>query len=260
MSRYAVLAGVLTWCTCAPRAVAAPAAGGAGPRIGVDAADFSFGRVPNDRAVEHVFKVSNTGTKPLVITRVQTSCGCTAAMMESSVIDPGKSGKLRVQFNPKGQKQIVTRTVTIHSNDEAQPALALRVSAEVVPVGEEKKPAKAPRRAHPPEPRLTFAGACLKCHGPRTAGESGGKLYLSACAPCHGPSGEGVRLGDAEVIGPPLRLASMTVKSPAGLRQVVAAGTGHPFMPGFGREYGGPLTDAQVASVVDHILKAIPAR
>jgi len=191
------LLGALGWCIFTGSAVAAPAvAGTSGPRIAVDAVDFSFGRVPNDRAVEHVFKVSNTGTKPLVITRVATSCGCTAAMMESSVIDPGTSGKLRVQFNPKGQKQIVTRTVTIHSNDDSQPTLAVRVSAEVVSAGEEKRPGPPLRRAHPAEARLSFAGACLKCHGPRSAMESGGKLFLSACAACHGPNGEGVKLGE----------------------------------------------------------------
>src|SRR5687768_4916546 len=258
MNRFVTAAGLIV--SCAAGAAFAAAAKGTGPRIAVDTADFSFGRLPNDRAVEHVFKVSNTGDKPLVITRVQTSCGCTAAMMESSVIDPGKTGRLRVQFNPKGQKQVVTRTVTVHSNDEVQPALALRISAEVVPVGEEKKAAPAPRRAHPPRPRLAFVGECLKCHGPRSPSESGEKLYLSTCASCHGPSGEGVTLGGKEVIGPALRLTGMTVKSPAGLRQVIAAGTGHPFMPGFGREYGGPLSDAQVASVVEHILKALPAR
>src|SRR6185503_7008189 len=110
-----------------------------GARIAVDNADFNFGRVPNDRAVEHVFKVSNTGTKPLVITRVQTSCGCTAAMMESSVIDPGKSGKLRVSFNPHNQKQTVTRTISVYSNDPVDSVLQLKVSATVVTAGDEAK-------------------------------------------------------------------------------------------------------------------------
>ena len=59
---------------------------------------------------------------------------------------------------------------------------------------------------------------------------------------------------------PPLRLAGMSVKSAAGLKQTIQAGTGHPRMPGYGREYGGPLTDAQVASLVDLILRNFPTR
>ncbi len=236
---------------------AAPAV--SGPRIEADAAEFSFGRVPNDRAVEHVFKIRNAGTKPLVITRVQTSCGCTAAMMETSVVDPGQTGRLRVSFNPHGQKQVVTRTVTVYSNDAVQPTLALKVTAEVVPAGDEKKAPEPSKRAHAREAKLVFSTACLKCHGPKSSGESGAHLYASACVACHGASGAGVRLGD-EVIGPPLRLAGMSVKSGPGLTQTVQAGTGHPAMPGYGKAYGGPLTDAQVASLVDLILKNFAAR
>jgi hypothetical protein len=62
------------------------------------------------------------------------------------------------------------------------------------------------------------------------------------------------------MIGPALRLASTTVKTPAGLTQVIAAGTGHPRMPGFARAYGGPLSDAQVTSLVELIIKGFPAR
>ena len=250
-----LLAGIAA-AACA-RAAEPPATGG--PKAVPDAVEFSFGKVPNDRAVEHVFKIENTGDKPLVVTRVQTSCGCTAAMMESSVIDPGQSGRLRVSFNPRGQKQRVTRTVTVHSNDPVTPALALKVTADVVPAGEEHHEVKVQARAHPREGRLTFAAACLKCHGPRAAGQTGEKLYAAACAACHGGTGAGVKLGD-EAVGPALRLSSMSVKSAAGVRQIVAAGTGHPHMPGFAKEYGGPLTPAQVDSLVALILNTFPTR
>jgi len=230
-----------------------------GARISVDSLDYNFGQVPNDRAVEHVYKVSNTGTKPLVITRVQTSCGCTAAMMESSVIDPGQTGKLRVSFNPHNQKQAVTRTISVYSNDPVDSVIQIKLSANVVNAGEESKPAPAPVRAHPKTTKLVLAGECLKCHGPKSSDETGMKLYVSTCAACHGPAGMGVRLGN-EIIGPPLKLTAMTVKTAAGIRQIIAAGTGHPAMPGFGKEYGGLLSDKQTDSLIALILKSFPAR
>ncbi len=243
-----------------PQAASRPAGRPAdGARIQFDATDYSFGRVPNDRAVEHVYKVTNAGNKPLVITRVQTSCGCTAAMMESSVIDPGKTGKLRVSFNPHNQKQAVTRTISVYSNDPVDAVVQLKISANVVQAGEEAKVEAPPARAHPKETKLVLAGACLKCHGPASESEAGMKLYTSACAACHGPAGAGVRLGN-ESIGPALKLTSMSVKTAAGLRQIIAAGTGHPAMPGYGREYGGVLTDRQVESLVELVLKSFPAR
>ncbi len=238
---------------------AAEPAAAAGPRITVDEVDYQFGQVPQDRAVEHVFKVLNTGTKPLVITRVSTSCGCTAAMMESSVIDPGQTGRLRVSFNPHGQKQSVTRTVTIHSNDPERPTLPIKISAQVAVPGESTKAPAPVKRAHPPEAKLELKAACLKCHGPGSPSQKGAKLFASACSACHGASGQGIAI-DREIIGPPLRLVSTTVKTPAGITQVIAAGTGHPRMPGYAKAYGGPLTDAQVASLVDLIIKGFPAR
>jgi len=240
-------------------AAAAEPASAAGPRITVDEQDYQFGRVPNDRAVEHVFKVTNAGTKPLVITRVSTSCGCTAAMMESSVVDPGKTGRLRVSFNPRGQHQVVSRTVTIHSNDPESPALQIKITAEVAAPGEERKAPGPPQRAHPPEAKLEFKSGCLKCHGPASATQRGPKLYASACGACHGAVGGGVSIA-REMIGPPLRLVSTTVKTPAGMTQVISSGTGNPRMPGFGKAYGGPLSDAQVASLVEYIIKGFPAR
>jgi cytochrome c1 len=177
------------------------------------------------------------------------------------VIDPGKTGRLRVSFNPRGQRQVLARSITIHSNDPERPALVIKVSAEVVPPGEEKMPQApaAAKRAHPPESKLVLEGKCLKCHGPKSQDQKGARLFASGCAACHGEGGQGVRI-DRESIGPPLRLTTMTVKTRAGLTQVISAGTGHPAMPGFGKSYGGPLTDTQVASLVQLVLKGFPAR
>jgi mono/diheme cytochrome c family protein len=235
-------------------------AGSSGPVIVVEeGTDFSFGKVAGDRAVEHVFTVRNDGNKPLVITRVMTSCGCTAAMMESSVIDPGKTGRLRISFNPKGQKGAATRTVTVFSNDPANESFRIKVSVNVVEAGEEGKPDKTPVRAHEKKGKLVFSSECLACHGPRKARDTGLTLYASACAACHGAAGTGVRIA-GERIAPHLSLRTMTVKTVAGIRQVIAAGTGSPAMPGFGKEYGGPLANAQVDSLVDLIIKEFSSK
>ncbi len=251
------VAGVsLVFCSDLP---AAAAADEAGPRIVPDRTEYHFGKVPNDRGVEHVFKIRNEGSKSLVITRVQTSCGCTAAMMETSVIDPEEEGRLRVSFNPRGRKGEVTRTVSVYSNDPMDPVVTLKVVANVVPAGEEKKKPPPVLRTHPKRKKLVFSGDCLRCHAPRKRSETGMKLYVSTCAACHGIRGAGHKI-EKEVIGPVLRIHNMTVRTAAGIRQVIAGGTGHPAMPGFGKEYGGPLSDRQVDSLVNLILEEFPAK
>lgn len=211
--------------------------------------EYNFGRIPNDRGVEHVFKVKNRGDRPLVITGVRTSCGCTAAMMETSVIEPGGTGNLRVSFNPKGGKNPVTRTITVSSNDPEKKDLALRVSADPQPASMVAQPAPPAKRTHPRKERLEFDGKCGACHLPQKPGLTGKKLYIAACARCHGDTGGGVSL-DGEALGPAIRPGGTGIRTAEGIKQAVSAGTGHPWMPGFGAEYGGPLSEKQVASLV----------
>jgi cytochrome c553 len=241
---------------CAATAFAAsqPASG---PRIDLNETEYRFGRVPDDRTVEHVFRVKNTGKKPLIISRVSSSCGCTAAMMESSVIDPGETGKLRVSFNPGRLKGTITRSVSLHSNDTYNPVVTIKVIAEVAPAGEGELSKEPPERAHDREEKLLFESRCMGCHGPRRKGEAGIELYMSVCAACHGRDGRGRKIGE-EVLGPTLDSARRSVKSKGGVTQLICAGTGHPYMPGFGESYKGPLSEEQIASLVEIVIQGIP--
>ncbi len=230
-----------------------------GPRIEVAEKEYHFGRVSNDRSVEHVFEVRNTGSKPLVISRVRSSCGCTAAMMETSVIKPGESGKLRLNFNARRQKGTVKRSVSLHSNDPDAPIVSIAVIAEIVQPGQEDEPPKPVKRAHPKMEKLVFEAKCLKCHGPARKRETGRALFATSCAECHGKRGEGKTI-EGEKIGPALNIAKMSVKTPGGIRQVITGGTGHPWMPGFGKRYGGPLTESQISSLAKIIREGFPER
>lgn len=230
----------------APQAEPAPA--NEGPRIAPDSLEHDFGEVDGTRALEHVFRVENRGDKPLVITRVHSSCGCTAAMMETSVIDPGGEGKLRVSFNPGSREGTARKTVSIYSNDPVRSVLEIAVRARVVPPSGETE-RRTRKRTHPRRYKLFFEGSCADCHAPKKKDAIGAELYASVCAPCHGEEGEGRKVEDGDV-APPLDLRLMTVKTEAGIRQVISSGTGHPAMPGFDREYEGPLSPGQVASLV----------
>ena len=42
---------------------------------------WSYGEMPSGAMIHHGFQVQNAGTRPLNITRVETSCGCAAAVM-----------------------------------------------------------------------------------------------------------------------------------------------------------------------------------
>lgn len=66
--------------------------------------------------VSHTFKFTNTGTTPLVIVQATASCGCTRPEYPTKPIKPGKSGNVKVTFNPAGRPGAFKKLVKIKTN------------------------------------------------------------------------------------------------------------------------------------------------
>ena len=78
-----------------------------------------FGNVKPESDNTCKFKVTNTGKKPLIISKVSASCGCTTPQKPEEPILPGQSDYIEVGFHPKpGQLGEITKTVTIEANTE----------------------------------------------------------------------------------------------------------------------------------------------
>ncbi|TNF48135.1 MAG: DUF1573 domain-containing protein [Bacteroidetes bacterium] len=78
-----------------------------------------FGKIKVDTENEATFLVTNTGSNPLIIDRVDVSCGCTTAQKPEKPILPGKSDKIAVVFHPKpGQLNEQKKTITVTANTE----------------------------------------------------------------------------------------------------------------------------------------------
>lgn len=76
----------------------------------------NFGDISQGDKVEHVFKFTNTGNEPLILSNVLTTCGCTATNWPRDPIAPGKSGEITVSFNSAGKMGVQNKVVTIVSN------------------------------------------------------------------------------------------------------------------------------------------------
>jgi len=79
---------------------------------------YEFGIVKEGKVVEHVFKFTNTGTAPVILTQVSASCGCTTPEYTKDPILPGKAGEIKVSFDSKGQVGNQQKIVTVSSNAE----------------------------------------------------------------------------------------------------------------------------------------------
>jgi hypothetical protein len=87
-----------------------------GPVITFAKGNHDFGDIKQGDKVEHVFKFENTGTEPLILSNVSTTCGCTASNWPREPIAPGGSGEIKITFDSAGKSGMQTKVATIYSN------------------------------------------------------------------------------------------------------------------------------------------------
>jgi hypothetical protein len=84
--------------------------------IKYDSERFEFAMVDEGEVVSHVFKFTNTGKEPLLISNAKGSCGCTVPTWPKEPIPPGGAGELKVEFNTKGKPGRQSKRVTVTAN------------------------------------------------------------------------------------------------------------------------------------------------
>lgn len=104
----------------------------AGPKIVLDKADYDFGQVFEGQKVDHVFRFQNAGDAPLIIDRVRSSCGCTAALLSATSLAPGEVGEVRTSFDSNRFSGEVVKTVYLYSNDATQATSQFNLRGTVV--------------------------------------------------------------------------------------------------------------------------------
>lgn len=119
-----------------PFLLLAACGGGGAPRLSLGTPSLELGDVPNGLVVERAVAVRNNGDAPLVVESVITSCGCTTAALEPETIASGESGTLTITFDSGAHgpelRGLLTREVTLVSNDPGLPEAVVTVRANVV--------------------------------------------------------------------------------------------------------------------------------
>ena len=81
-----------------------------------DKESHDFGKIPLNKPATIEFKFSNIGEEPLIITKVETTCGCTVPEYTKTPIKKGDSGVIKVTYNPTGAALPFSKSITITSN------------------------------------------------------------------------------------------------------------------------------------------------
>lgn len=66
------------------------------------------------------FEFKNTGSEPLLLTDVRSSCGCTVPEWPKEPVKPGKSEKITVKYNTRISGKF-NKTITVYSNASNTP-------------------------------------------------------------------------------------------------------------------------------------------
>ncbi len=102
--------------------------------ITFDKTIIDYGKVKQGSDGNRVFTVTNTGDKPLIISNVTSTCGCTIPQWNKEPILPGKSGKITVHYNtellePNGFQKMVE----VYSNDDKNSRSVVHIKGIVEP-------------------------------------------------------------------------------------------------------------------------------
>ncbi len=94
---------------------------------------IDLGNVYNTgRHILKTFQIENTGDQPLHIKGVKTSCGCTAALLSDSLVEPHGRSKIKVDFNPLGYSGDVTKYIYVTSDDPKNQMTTLQFKMHIL--------------------------------------------------------------------------------------------------------------------------------
>lgn len=97
----------------------------------LDSVTRDFGKIYEGQKLEIAYRFKNSGDKPLVIARVQPSCGCTVAEQPQEPIGPGKEGIIKAAFTSEGHVGINHKTLYVFANTKKEQQHTLQFLVEV---------------------------------------------------------------------------------------------------------------------------------
>ena len=97
-------------------------------------ATYDFGTFAEDmvRLPQCEFEFINNGKHPVPVIKINTSCGCLKATFDPQPVNAGKTGIIRIIFDPKGHPGNFLRKLTVYFSRQSRPCI-LQVKGTVRP-------------------------------------------------------------------------------------------------------------------------------
>lgn len=88
-----------------------------------------YGNIEKGADGLRVFEFTNTGSAPLIISKVNSTCGCTIPKTPKDPILPGKTGEIQVKYDTNRVGPI-RKAITVISNADT-PTVVLKIKGDV---------------------------------------------------------------------------------------------------------------------------------
>jgi len=218
-----------------------------------DAESKEFIAKPGEAEAKFVFNLTNVSASEITVTHVQTSCGCTVAHLTYPwKLAAGASGQIPVTMNLLGKSGVILKSVTVNTDKGQKPLLVKTTILAPDPLQMTAQDRERNQSLAKADRQAIFKGDCVHCHVEPVVGKSGKELYASACGICHDAEHRATMVADLR------NLPNDT--NPDYWKLMVTMGKPNTLMPAFSQAQGGPLSDAQVTSLVEYLVATMPAK
>lgn len=101
------------------------------PRCVVSEKTFTFGTMGLHQKGAHAFVFRNEGNAPLRLKAGASSCSCTLSKISKSVLNPGESVEVNIEWTTKDWPEEYRQTAAIQTNDPQNPLVTLTIAGQV---------------------------------------------------------------------------------------------------------------------------------
>ncbi|MHB1278755.1 MAG: DUF1573 domain-containing protein [Bacteroidia bacterium] len=102
------------------------------PVVHFDEKEKTYGKALMGDTVKMTYTLINKGKNPLIIRKIQPSCGCTSSSADKMEIAAGDSAIITVNFATAGRSGEDSKVITIITNDPAHPISKLYLNGYIV--------------------------------------------------------------------------------------------------------------------------------
>lgn len=220
-----------------------------------DATTKQYNAAVGEMTAEFDFSLTNVSSSNITIRSVRASCGCTTPKLPALPweLAPGANGSFHVTVDLRGKGGTFQKTVSLDTSEGPKQVfvgvtIPQSAAGNTVP-GMDSRTRNA--QLAMADRQIVFKNDCATCHKP-PSDMMGEKLFSAACGICHEADHRATSVPDLHALKAP--------PTEAYWEAWIRYGKVGTMMPAFAAENQGPLSDAQITSLVKFLANEFPHR